>query len=458
MAIICLRLHADSQLAAAASSSSSSFSASSSFNPFGTNSRAATPAGAPSAAAAASAAAATASAIPACGGPPRSPPFPASALTAMLATAAAAAGSGAAAVPPGGSTPTFSSPSPKPPPSLSLSLPPPAALPSSSPKSSPSPSKVLPSPFSPGSIPAVSPLPSTPYTSHLPPPSPKTAARGVYTKAQSGKLDALVLPPGAAARKGKESPEMAERALRNGDYRDVMSLMRVLVHGPASKFEVDTITERLAAAGKLRDDILDFKKAAEAEADPEECTLEVCGQALPYTHAHTKGLSPLPSTPYTSHLPPPSPKTAARGVYTKAQSGKLDALVLPPGAAARKGKESPEMAERALRNGDYRDVMSLMRVLVHGPASKFEVDTITERLAAAGKLRDDILDFKKAAEAEADPEGRAGGRYAYLIVFRAYLHARVAERGTTMAGDSAFADWMQARPELGHMLSHLRLQ
>lgn len=37
-----------------------------------------------------------------------------------------------------------------------------------------------------------------------------------------------------------------EEALRNGDYRDILSLTRVLVNGPKSKAEVDLVIERYA--------------------------------------------------------------------------------------------------------------------------------------------------------------------------------------------------------------------
>lgn len=35
-----------------------------------------------------------------------------------------------------------------------------------------------------------------------------------------------------------------EEALRMGDYRDILSLTRVLMHGPKSKAEVDVVIER----------------------------------------------------------------------------------------------------------------------------------------------------------------------------------------------------------------------
>lgn len=35
-----------------------------------------------------------------------------------------------------------------------------------------------------------------------------------------------------------------EEALRMGDYRDILSLTRVLIHGPQSKADVDIVIER----------------------------------------------------------------------------------------------------------------------------------------------------------------------------------------------------------------------
>lgn len=35
-----------------------------------------------------------------------------------------------------------------------------------------------------------------------------------------------------------------EDELKQGDYRDILSLMRVLIYGPKSKAEVDTLIER----------------------------------------------------------------------------------------------------------------------------------------------------------------------------------------------------------------------
>ncbi|KAL7200197.1 hypothetical protein ACSBR1_032173 [Camellia fascicularis] len=54
--------------------------------------------------------------------------------------------------------------------------------------------------------------------------------------------------------------------------------------------------------------------------------------------------------------------------------------------------------EEAQEMGDYRDILSLTRVLVCGPKSKADVDVIIERCAGAGHLRDDIFCYSKELE------------------------------------------------------------
>eukprot|EP00268_Persea_americana_P018041 TRINITY_DN18855_c0_g1_i4.p1 TRINITY_DN18855_c0_g1~~TRINITY_DN18855_c0_g1_i4.p1 ORF type:complete len:1287 (-),score=280.78 TRINITY_DN18855_c0_g1_i4:321-4181(-) len=117
--------------------------------------------------------------------------------------------------------------------------------------------------------------------------------------------------------------------------------------------------------------------------------------------------------------------------------------------------------EEALKQGDYRDILNLTRVLMHGPKSKAEVDAVIERCAGAGHLRDDILHYRK--ELEKCPDGddehrsyimdmgiKALRRYFFLITFRSYLYC-------ISSSEMAFAAWMNARPELGHLCNNLRL-
>ncbi|KAK4271120.1 hypothetical protein QN277_019857 [Acacia crassicarpa] len=117
--------------------------------------------------------------------------------------------------------------------------------------------------------------------------------------------------------------------------------------------------------------------------------------------------------------------------------------------------------EEALRMGDYRDILNLTRVLVHGPQIKADVDFVIERCAGAGHLRDDILYYSKKFEklTDVDDEERAYlmdmgikalRRYFFLITFRSYLYC-------TSPDEMKFAMWMDARPELGHLCNNLRI-
>ncbi|KAK4573001.1 hypothetical protein RGQ29_031107 [Quercus rubra] len=117
--------------------------------------------------------------------------------------------------------------------------------------------------------------------------------------------------------------------------------------------------------------------------------------------------------------------------------------------------------EEALRMGDYRDILSLTRVLMYGPQSKSDVDIVIERCKGAGHLQDDILDYSKELEKfpNDDDEHRAYfmdmaikalRRYFYLITFKSYLYC-------TSPAETTFASWMDARPELGHLCNNLRI-
>ncbi|XP_028052477.1 paladin isoform X4 [Camellia sinensis] len=111
--------------------------------------------------------------------------------------------------------------------------------------------------------------------------------------------------------------------------------------------------------------------------------------------------------------------------------------------------------------GDYRDILSLTRVLVCGPKSKADVDVIIERCAGAGHLRDDIFCYSKELENFLDGDDeyqaylmdmgtKALRRYFFLITFRSYLYC-------TSATEMQFSSWMDARPELGHLCNNLRI-
>ncbi|KAJ8748544.1 hypothetical protein K2173_003445 [Erythroxylum novogranatense] len=117
--------------------------------------------------------------------------------------------------------------------------------------------------------------------------------------------------------------------------------------------------------------------------------------------------------------------------------------------------------EEALKMGDYRDILSLARVLINGPQSKADVDIIIDKCAGAGHLRDDIYYYSKELRKfrDGDDEHRAQlkdmgmkalRRYFFLITFRSYLYS-------TNAAETRFASWMDARPELGHLCNNLRI-
>ncbi|KAI3732551.1 hypothetical protein L1987_63757 [Smallanthus sonchifolius] len=115
----------------------------------------------------------------------------------------------------------------------------------------------------------------------------------------------------------------------------------------------------------------------------------------------------------------------------------------------------------AREKGDYRDILSLTRVLLRGSESKSDVDIIIERCAGAGHLRDDILFYSKEVEKFEgnDDEHKAYimdmgikalRRYFLLIMFRSYLYG-------TSPTEMKFSTWMASRPELGHLCNNLRI-
>lgn len=117
--------------------------------------------------------------------------------------------------------------------------------------------------------------------------------------------------------------------------------------------------------------------------------------------------------------------------------------------------------EEARKMGDYRDILSLTRVLVHGPESKTDVDAVIERCAGAGHLGEDIVQYSQELERKLDDDEehraylmdmgiRALRRYFFLITFRSYLYS-------SSPAELTFKEWMDARPELGHLCNNLRI-
>ncbi|KAM2909331.1 hypothetical protein COP2_048747 [Malus domestica] len=68
--------------------------------------------------------------------------------------------------------------------------------------------------------------------------------------------------------------------------------------------------------------------------------------------------------------------------------------------------------EEALGMGDYRDILSLTRVLVYGPKSKADIDIVIERCAGAWHLRDEILYYSRELKKFPDAEDE---QRAYLM-------------------------------------------
>ncbi|KAK7392157.1 hypothetical protein VNO78_20587 [Psophocarpus tetragonolobus] len=139
----------------------------------------------------------------------------------------------------------------------------------------------------------------------------------------------------------------------------------------------------------------------------------------------------------------------------------LQPLFDPHHAVTEENLASRVSNEAALKMGDYRDILSLTRVLIHGPQSKADVDIVIERCAGAGHLRDDILYYHKEFEKFTDGDDeeqaylmdmgiKALRRYFFLITFRSYLYC-------TSPTNMRFTAWMDARPELGHLCNNLRI-
>lgn len=124
-------------------------------------------------------------------------------------------------------------------------------------------------------------------------------------------------------------------------------------------------------------------------------------------------------------------------------------------------EEKVSSDDEARKMGDYRDILSLIRVLVRGPESKADVDSVIDRCAGAGHLRDDILYYSKELEKlsiDSDEQRahlvdmgvKALRRYFFLIAFRSYTHS-------TSTKEMGFTAWMDSRPELGHLCNNLRI-
>eukprot|EP00250_Pteridium_aquilinum_P010976 c19759_g1_i1 orf=495-4313(+) len=156
----------------------------------------------------------------------------------------------------------------------------------------------------------------------------------------------------------------------------------------------------------------------------------------------------------------------ARRVASTSKGKDIDYGV--PSAAQVHVIQRPCDDDEAYRQGDYRDVLSLTRVLANGPASKVEVDKVIDRCQVAGNLRKDIFYYKEQLKCcdsatedfnyNLDMGIKALRRYCFLIAFRSYLYSCVALHSSTNAGERLFSEWMRARPELAHICNNLKLE
>ena len=122
----------------------------------------------------------------------------------------------------------------------------------------------------------------------------------------------------------------------------------------------------------------------------------------------------------------------------------------------------------SLLEGEYRSVMSLVRVLQRGPETKATVDWAIDQCGpTVGNLRLDIFECRRLAvqqsargsedplEEELSPQTIARGlgnhylrRYFLLIAYGAYL---------LDTEGSSFVTWVHKRPEIKHLLGTLSI-
>lgn len=139
------------------------------------------------------------------------------------------------------------------------------------------------------------------------------------------------------------------------------------------------------------------------------------------------------------------------------------------------GSVSEPPAIAALRRGEFRVVMNLERVLEQGPQCKQVVDVVVDELYPVGALRDDIVEYKLAAERlqvesreTTETNDLQGGmvelgvkalrRYCFLIIFQAYLIVHQRQEGTSSRKVVQFSSWMEGMPEIEHLVKKLALE
>lgn len=117
--------------------------------------------------------------------------------------------------------------------------------------------------------------------------------------------------------------------------------------------------------------------------------------------------------------------------------------------------------EADFKNGEYKLVSSLIRMMEKGPRSKEEVDKLIDKYDAVQNLREAILESKEKGQdpnktAESREEYTQRGkqyleRYFYLILFNEYTKQQQPGYG------KSFEDWTKENPQYNSMLNNLEL-
>ncbi|OVA13484.1 hypothetical protein BVC80_379g10 [Macleaya cordata] len=120
--------------------------------------------------------------------------------------------------------------------------------------------------------------------------------------------------------------------------------------------------------------------------------------------------------------------------------------------------------EDAIRRGEYAVIRSLIRVLEGGVEGKRQVDKVIDKCASMQNLREAIATYRNSILRQPDEMKREASlsffveyleRYYFLICFAVYIHTERAALHPGSSGQSSFADWMRARPELYSILRRL---
>ena len=117
--------------------------------------------------------------------------------------------------------------------------------------------------------------------------------------------------------------------------------------------------------------------------------------------------------------------------------------------------------EADFKSGEYKLVLSLIRMMEKGPQSKEEVDKLIDKYDAVQNLREAILESKEKGQdpnrpAESREEYMQRGkqyleRYFYLILFNEYTKQQ------QPGYDKSFEDWTKENPQYNSMLNNLEL-